>query len=458
MTNLRRFFSRWQNWLGFILVLIFVAVALAAPLLSPQNPNDFGYFKRVGRFADMNPNPPGENARLGTLPGQYDVFHTLVWGTRNALQFGLLVALLSAVFGILFGAVAGYAGGTVNGVMMRIADAFLAFPVIAGVVFLQQLVAISIEAAGGVFAGPNMPLIVEPTGQESFIQTLLNIVDPLMLSLIVFSWMPYARLVNSMVIGVKNMEFIQATRALGASPLRIVGRHLIPNSVSPAIVLAARDVGSVVLLQATLTFIQIGGNSPWGELLARGRNFMLGPGGSLLTYWWVYIPATLAVVLFGVSWNLLGDGINDVMSPDSFVHVERSSRAHRKKEKEKEAARSQKRPSPNAFSSSVARRFSFAPNPVLSTARNAVGHRDLEGALHAYAHLVAHNRWVNDVIRDLAQVAKKFPHEPQVWQVLGDALAQNGETEDAQRAYTRAKELTRIPSNESDDLTVTSRF
>ena len=107
---------------------------------------------------------------------------------------------------------------------------------------------------------------------------------------------------------------------------------------------------------------------------------------------------------------------------------------------------------------SGARQFAFSPNPVLATARNAVGHRDLQGALHAYAHLIAHNRRINDVIRDLAQVAKKFPHEPQVWQVLGDALAQNGETEDAQRAYARVKQLTRIPGNESDDLTVTSRF
>lgn len=447
MTNLRRFFSRWQNWLGLFLVSIFVVVAIAAPVLSPQDPDDIGYFKRVGRFADMKPNPPGENARLGTLPGQYDVFHTLVWGTRNALQFGLLVALISAGFGILFGAVAGYAGGTVNGVMMRIADAFLAFPVIAGVVFLQQLVAISIEAAGGVFLpGVSGPWI-EPTGEEALIQTLLNTIDPLMLSLIVFSWMPYARLVNSMVIGLKNTEFIQAARALGASPSRIILRHLIPNSVSPAVVLAARDVGSVVLLQATLTFIQVGGDSPWGELLARGRNFMLGPGGSLLTYWWVYVPATLAVVLFGISWNLLGDGINDVMSPDSFVHVERSSRKHRKKEKEKEAARSRKQSSPSAFSTSLARRFSFAPNPVLATARNAVGHRDIEGALHAYAHLIDHNREMNHVIRDLAQIARKYPQESQVWQALGDALARNGEMEDAQRAYARTKELTRTTNN-----------
>ena len=318
MRRYYNFFSHKQNWLGLIIVLIFMVVAVAAPAISPQTPADIGYFKRVGYFADLDPHPPTQTAKLGTLPGQFDVFHTLVWGTRNAIQFGLLVALSSALVGIIFGAVSGYAGGIVNNVMMRISDAFLAFPVIAGVVFLQQLHTVALATASGGFS-LHIPLFLDPAEaviEVSPIQKLLELVDPLMLSLILFSWMPYARLVNSMVLGLKNMDFIQAARAVGARPIRIIWRHLIPNSISPAIVLAARDVGSVVLLQATLTFIQIGGNSPWGELLARGRNYILGPGGSLLTYWWVYIPATLTVIMFGVSWNLLGDGINDVLSPD----------------------------------------------------------------------------------------------------------------------------------------------
>jgi len=433
MRNLRHFFSRWQNWLGFILVLFFIVISIAAPVLSPRAPDDVGYFKRVGQFSDQEPHPPSETAKLGTLSGQFDVFHTLVWGSRNALQFGLLVAVFSAVVGIIYGAVAGYAGGAVNGVMMRIADAFLAFPVIAGVVFLQQMVAISIEAAGGMLMPGVLNPFFEPTGEEALIQTLLNTIDPLMLSLIVFSWMPYARLVNSMVIGLKNMEFVQAARALGASPFRIIRRHLIPNSVSPAIVLAARDVGSVVLLQATLTFVRIGGNSPWGELLARGRNFMLGPGGSLLTYWWVYVPATLAVILFGVAWNLLGDGINDVMSPESFVRVESSSRSRRKKDREANEAMN--------FQAA-----GIVPDSVLAVARNAVGYKDINAALHAYTHLIARGHDMNVLIRDLAQIARKYPNEPQVWRTLGDALSRNGETEDAQRAYSRAQ--IRVPTTE----------
>lgn len=423
------FFSHKQNWFGLIVVLIFVVVAVAAPIISPQSPDDLGYFKRVGQFSDLAPHPPSQVAKLGTLSGQFDVFHTLVWGTRNALQFGLLVALLSAFVGIIFGAISGYAGGIVNNVMMRISDAFLAFPIIAGVVFLQQLHSMVMTTSSVSFS-LHIPLFLDPgetVREVTPIQKLMELVDPLMLSLILFSWMPYARLVNSIVLGLKKMEFVQAARALGASPFRIIRRHLIPNSVSPAIVLAARDVGNVVLLQATLTFIQIGGNSPWGELLARGRNYILGPGGSLLTYWWVYIPATLAVVMFGISWNLLGDGINDALDPGSISH-----RKVRKKGEKKESEQV------------VA--LTFTPikretDPVFETARAALANKNLEYAFHSYSHLVKHNRELDSVIHDLAQALSQYPHEPQLWRLLGDALDRNGEAENADRAYEQADKL-----------------
>ncbi len=316
MKRIRSFFLRWQNWVGSILVAIFVATAIAAPVLSPQDPIFPGAFKKIKTSTRYDMIPPSQEAILGTMPGRFDVYHSLVWGARNALNFGLTVTVFSALFGMLFGAFAGYAGSGINRAMMRIADAFLSFPVIAGVVFLQQLLAIAIESAGGMYtigvqstAELNAPVSGTP------IQLLLSHINPLMLSLILFSWMPYARIVNAIILGLKGTDFIQATRALGASSWRIVWRHLIPNSLAPAIVLAARDVGSVVLFQATLTFIGIGGDSPWGGMLAIGRNWVIGPGGSLLDYWWVYIPATLAVILFGVSWNMLGDGLTDVLDP-----------------------------------------------------------------------------------------------------------------------------------------------
>lgn len=317
MRPMHYFFSRWQNWLGLVIVLIFTVVSLAAPLLSPPNKTTQGAFKKVGRSSDLRPHPPSAEAPLGTLPGQLDVYHALIWGTREAMIFGMFVALGAFVFGVFFGTISGYVGGIVNSVMMRIADAFLTFPALAGVVFLQQLVAVTIESLGGTFwfnSDYHGRVVDFQFTPPPFAVFLLK-VDPILISLILFSWMPVARLVNTLVVTLKNADFIQATRALGGSSPWIIWRHLIPNAISPAIVLAARDVGSSVILQATITFIGLGGSSAWGLLLSIGRNWVIGPGGSLFTTWWVFVPATLAITLFGIGWNLLGDGLSDMLDP-----------------------------------------------------------------------------------------------------------------------------------------------
>jgi len=192
--------------------------------------------------------------------------------------------------------------------MIRVADAFLAFPPIAGVVLLQQL-------------------FVTMGNNDSYYKSLFDQVSPLMLSLIILSWMPYARLVHSIVLTLKQTEFVQAARALGGSSVWIIRNHILRNSTGPAIVLAARDVGGVVLLQATLTFIQIGGGSVWGEMLAQGRSWVIGPGGSLFRYWWVFLPPTLAVMFFGIAWNMFGDSLNDILEPGSqIVHSGRKKK------------------------------------------------------------------------------------------------------------------------------------
>jgi peptide/nickel transport system permease protein len=319
MRAINRFFSHWQNWLGMFLLLGFLFLALAAPVLSPMDPLKPGPFKEVGRTTDNVPHPPNDHAILGTLPGQVDVYHTLVWGTRDALQFGITVALGAFLFGVVFGAVSGYAGGFVNNIMMRVSDAFLTFPLIAGVVILQQLVAVTIESMGGIFyfytewPVPGR-LVYFPFEPPMWVSVLLK-VDPLLICLILFSWVPYARLVNTIVITLKHAEFIQAAQALGASSPWIIRRHLIPNSVAPALVLATRDVGNAVILQATFTFIRLGSNSPWGQLLAMGRGWVIGPGGNVFLYWWVFLPVTITIMSFSIMWNIIGDGINEALNP-----------------------------------------------------------------------------------------------------------------------------------------------
>jgi len=316
----RNFLSNWRNILGLIFAFAFFSISISAPFLSPQTKDDPGPFKQIGDRTDFVPHPPSKKAILGTAPQQFDIFHTLVWGTRDALQFGLLVVFVSMFFGVFYGAIAGSAGGIINSTMMRISDAFLSFPIIAGVVFIQQLVSSTIVAvtkdltiqqylAGRAFEINSTPFT------EFFAK-----VDPLIVAMILFSWMSYARITNTRVITLKENEFVQASRALGGRNIWIIRKHLIPNSIAPAIVIASRDIGNVVIMQATLTFLEMGGNSPWGNMLAMGRDWIIGPGGSVFEYWWVYIPVTVTVILFGITWNLLGDGINEIMNP-SYVRA-----------------------------------------------------------------------------------------------------------------------------------------
>ncbi|MGE5374384.1 MAG: ABC transporter permease subunit [Bacteroidota bacterium] len=462
MRRLRRFFSRWQNWLGFLLVMLFVLMAVVAPLLSPMDPKDPGLFKKVGHTRaeklDISPHPPSDIAPLGTLPYQYSVYHTLVWGSRDALRFGLIVVLISGSFGVIWGASAGFAGGGVNTVMMRVADAFLAFPVIAGVVFLQQLTAIAVEAAGGIYyfnffgQGPR----IDNVG-TSPIQVVLGYISPIMLSLILFLWMPYARMTNSMVISLKNTEFIHASRALGSSSLRTVFRHIIPNSLAPSIVLMARDVGGVIILQATLTFIQLGGDSPWGDILSQGRSFIINAGG-LLHYWWVYIPATAAVMLFAIAWNLLGDGLNDLMDPTAGFDYYRPpfwQRVFRKKRSqiplEPGHSMGVAEVSPQVASPERTQERESAPvhklmysdgtDPLLLAARDQIANGNLSGGLHAYRHLIQHDRMIREILPDLAQLVQKYPRDPLAWQTLGDALSKNGDAAHAAQSHERARRL-----------------
>ncbi len=301
MRRARRFLRNGQVLAGLILVGFFVAVAILAPLLAPpDDPENHSTVRVVGKNYDPVPRPPSEGLLLGTAPGQIDIYYSLVWGTRSALALGLTITVCTALIGILLGALSGYAGGIVLGLTLRVTDAFLAFPVISGVWLLQQVL---------------MP--ASPFGELSAIQQgFMDLgLSPVLLTLIVFSWMPYARLTSASVMQLKQTEYVQAARAIGARKRRIIGRHLLPNALPAVIVLGARDVGAMVILTAAFTFIGLGGSTEWGDLLVTSRDYIIGSGGNPLTYWWVFVPATLALILFGIGWNLLGDGLNTVLDP-----------------------------------------------------------------------------------------------------------------------------------------------
>ena len=303
---LRRFLTRWPNIFGLVLVSLYLGLAVFAPQIAPQpDPKKPSDYKFVGLPAERVVHPPDAQLPLGTALlgtiGQVDVFYSVVWGTRSALQFGLTTALVTAIFGTLLGAFSGYLGGWVDSLTLRVADAFLTIPVIAGVWLIQQIFF------------PPFFLLADPPPVRAFMESLgLN---PVIMGFILFSWMPYARLINANVARMKTADFILASQSLGVSKLRIIFKHVLPNTISPAVVLVARDVGGMVIMEAAFTFIGLGVGNVWGELLVSNRNWIIGVAGNPFTYWWTYIPSTLALIFFGVGWNLLGDGLNDVLNP-----------------------------------------------------------------------------------------------------------------------------------------------
>ncbi|MBE2197504.1 MAG: ABC transporter permease [Anaerolinea sp.] len=319
----RRFWHIWQNRLALGLIALFVFVAAAAPLLAPQpDPANPSYFKVVSQDFRRDPEPPSDENILGTvpqitnlpmfgfIPGQdasyrWDVYFTLIWGTRSALRFGLLVTLATAVLGITLGAISGYAGGWIGGLIMRVSDAFLAFPPIAAIWLIRRLF----------FQQIHNPFMLPELLRPWELLLARWQIDPVMIALILFSWMPYARLLNSAISQLKTTEFAQAAKAIGATHPRILFRHLLPNALAPAIVLAARDVGGVVIMASAFIFIGIGGNVAWGVILVTSRDYVIGLGGNPFAYWWTFMPVTLALILFSIGWNLLGDGLNTMLNP-----------------------------------------------------------------------------------------------------------------------------------------------
>ncbi|HNT77520.1 MAG TPA: ABC transporter permease [Anaerolineae bacterium] len=311
MSRRRRFLGNWHNLLALLIIGGFLCVAWLAPWLAPQeDPADPTAMRTLPGYrptALRAPRPPSAEAPLGTAPGGWDVYYGLVWGAWPTLRFGLLTTVLTAGFGISVGALSGYAGGLVSRVLMRVTDAFLTFPAIAGIFLFRTILPEAVETP------------------HNFGQAVLHFlrVDPVMLALIAFSWMPYARLIHANMLTLKQTDYAMAAKTTGASSLRIIFRHLLPNAIAPAIVLAARDVGGMVILEAAFTFIGIGAGLPWGLLLVVGRNWIIGPGGNPFLFWWVFVPATLALILFSLGWNLFGDGLNAVWNPHSIKRGQR---------------------------------------------------------------------------------------------------------------------------------------
>ena len=230
------------------------------------------------------PTPASEGTFLGTTGGGYDIYYGLVWGARSAFYVGIIVTGFSVLIGIIIGSISGFFGGWVDNILMRLVDVIFAIP---GLVL--AIVIVSILG-----------------------QSLQNVV----IALMIFGWASYARLLRGDVMGLKEREFVDGARALGAGSPRLIFRHILPNAIGPLLIIASLDIGSVVLSVAALSFLGLGapvGYADWGQMINFARGWLQGPPGQPFAYWYVSFWPGLIIVLFVLGWNLLGDAVRDVL-------------------------------------------------------------------------------------------------------------------------------------------------
>lgn len=263
----------WSVWLGLGLALVFVLGAVAAPVLAPNDPTALDPLLAL--------QGPSVEFPLGTDNLGRCILSRLLYGSRISLGTATLATMMIMTIGVTLGAISGYYGGWIDAVLMRVVDVLLAFP--------GLVVALAI-------AGTLGPSVVHA-----------------MLGLVSIWWVGYARVVRGLVLSVRERPFVESARAMGASNLWILWRHVVPNVVLPVVVLATLELGQLILAIAALNFLGLGAKPPtpeWGAMLNEGRPYLqLAP--QLMIY-----PG-LAITLVVLGFNLLGDGLRDLLDPRS---------------------------------------------------------------------------------------------------------------------------------------------
>ncbi|MBZ6079001.1 ABC transporter permease [Microvirga puerhi] len=286
MKVLRYLAGNPMSLLGVAILLAFVLIAVFAPVLAP--PQEFQMTPydtpRAGFLA--TPQPPSADAVFGTTEGQYDIYYAVIWGTRTAFKIGLGVVAISVLVGTIVGATAAYYGGAVDEILMRAVDAFMAVPFLIAAMVLTALLGKGIV--------------------------------PVTIALATFGWMGYARIIRSEILRIREMDYVHAARTYGASDLRLIALHIIPNAFFPVLVLATMATGSMVLSASALSFLGVGteeGYADWGQFIAYSRNWIIGQPGNPFQYWYTLAFPGAAIFLFVLSWNLVGDTLRDILDP-----------------------------------------------------------------------------------------------------------------------------------------------
>ncbi len=260
--------------IGLIISLSLIAVAIFAPLLAPHDPIAQDLTRRLL--------PPGTAGNwLGTDDFGRDILTRLLYGSRITLYIVLLVILTAPVAGLIIGTVAGYFGGWVDVILMRITDIFLAFP--------KLILALALVAV----LGPGMENAV--------------------LAIALTAWPPYARVARAETLTVRNSDYIAAVKLQGAGAVRVIWGHVMPMCLPSVIIRVTLDMAGVILTAAGLGFLGLGVQPPlpeWGLMISAGRKF-------LFEQWWVATMPGLAIFIVSLGFNLLGDGLRDVLDPRS---------------------------------------------------------------------------------------------------------------------------------------------
>jgi peptide/nickel transport system permease protein len=260
--------------LALIVVLLLIVVALLAPLIVPY-PADIA--------SGANPQQallaPSAHHLFGTDEMGRDIFSRVIYGTRISLETALIAVALALLIGIPLGGIAGTMGGAVDEVVMRVTDVFLSFP--------SLLLAIVIAA----FLGPSL--------------------RNAMLAIAISWWPWYTRLIRGQAVSMRERQFVKAARAIGTPPFKIIFGHIVPNCIAPVIVQASMDIGGVIMTISALSFLGLGAQPPipeWGLMVSTSQTYFL-------EAWWYSIFPGLAIFVTVLVFNLLGDGLREILDP-----------------------------------------------------------------------------------------------------------------------------------------------
>ena len=287
-----------RNKLAMVALVILILIVLAC--LFPSIAARYSETQRLPKTKSTFINsPPSAKAWFGTDDLNRDLYSRVFYGGRVSIIIGISVALIACTLGTVIGALAGYLGGLLDDVLMRITDIFLAFPILVSLLVLRNVLA-------------QAPLIKTIMGDKTSVRFMVILLSAV-------GWMAVARIVRGVVLSLKEREFIEASRSVGASGPRIMFRHLIPNALGPIMVALSLSVVGAILAESTLSFFGYGpspgqGRTTWGLLISQSKRTILSG------YWWLVLFPCAFLVLTIVAINFVGDGLRDAFDPKAEMN------------------------------------------------------------------------------------------------------------------------------------------